>query len=98
MEYDLARIYEILTSGGNLEDAKHGESVEIKGNIAGFRIPSGGKISSLLRKGTGPELRISYDEAVIEVGKKYVSMSKVPDSMAPLVRFLDDNLIGELDE
>lgn len=98
MEYDLSKIYEVLTDGGNLEDAKPGESVDIKGNIAGFRIPSHGKITYLLQNITGPKLRIAYGDVVIEVGKKYRSISKVPDGMEPLVRFLDDNIIGELDE
>lgn len=98
MEYDLARIYEILTNGGNLADAKPGEPVEIKGNLNGFRLPTGGKISYLLQKGTGPELRIVYDDSVIEVGKKYVCLSKVPEIMAPLVEFLENNIIGEFDE
>ena len=98
MEYDLDTIYEILTNGKKLEDAKSGEAVEIKGRINGFHIPSGGKITYLPQDLMGPELKITYGYAVIEVGKKYVSLSKVPESMYLLVRFLDDNIIGEFEE
>ena len=101
MEYDLARIYESLTRGGNLADAKPGVPVEIRGTIDGFHTPAGGKISFLSRKIRGierPELKIEYGDVVIEVGEKYICLSKVPESMEPLFRFLDDNVIGEFDE
>ncbi|MFH1471603.1 MAG: hypothetical protein ABIF85_01775 [Nanoarchaeota archaeon] len=98
MEYNLSRIYEVLTDGGILEDAKLGESVEIKGNSDGFRIPTGGKITYLPQNEIGSEIKIEYSETVIEIGKKYMLLFKVPESMEPLLKFLDNNIIGELDE
>ena len=93
MGYDIFKIYEILTDGGNFEAAKAGESVCIKGNIAGFRIPLGGKITYIETNEKEPELKIEYGEAVIEIGKNCMKKSKVSEAMEPLVEFLNSNLL-----
>lgn len=95
MDYDLSRIYEILTNGRKLVNAKPGESVDIKGNIAGFRIPSGGKITYLLHKENEPGLKIFYGESVIEIGKNGMKKSNISEDMAFLVEFLE-NAAGEI--
>lgn len=96
MDYNLSKIYEILTDGGILEDVKSGESVDIKGNIAGFPIPKGGIITYLSQNGKEPELKIEYGVAVIEIGKNGMKKSKGSEAMEPLVNFLDGAIAGEL--
>ncbi len=98
MEYDLSKIYDALTDGRTFEEAKSGEPVEMKGNIDGFFIPLGGKMTYLIRDVTGPELRIEYGDTVIEVGKKYVILYKFHEDMNVLVKFLDKCIIGVMDE
>lgn len=93
MEYDLSKIYELLTDGGNFEAAKAGESVCIKGNIAGFPIPRGGKITYLSNDGTEPELKIAYGVAVIEISKSGMKKSNVSEAMEPFVNFLNSTLL-----